>query len=266
MAKIKINKLPEGFEIVDGKVKQKTMEHGGTVTGDQVDYGLVTTPQDFYGDTNFNDNKDQSVRYSLSRVPREDANLEAEGGETVLTDLNSNGQFGLYDIKGPRHSQGGVPMYLPEQSFIFSDTNEMKMNKEEMAEFGIESRKKKTPADISRMYPLNPFYAEINSPKKYRVLSNESKKLSISKVEYFMKQGDRYIENGELAERLILNHLIVVFNAFGIEAGLNILQLKLDDKHWPVIKPFLIFLKYITNDQFTNISMDKTVVEALRKI
>ena len=163
MAKIKINKLPEGFEIVDGKVKQKTMEHGGTVTGDQVDYGLVTTPQDFYGDTNFNDNKDQSVRYSLSRVPREDANLEAEGGETVLTDLNSNGQFGLYDIKGPRHSQGGVPMYLPEQSFIFSDTNEMKMNKEEMAEFGIESRKKKTPADISRMYPLNPFYAEINS-------------------------------------------------------------------------------------------------------
>ena len=54
-------------------------------------------------------------------------------------------------------------MYLPEQSFIYSDTNEMKMNKQEMAEFGIESRKKKTPADISRMYPLNPFYAEINS-------------------------------------------------------------------------------------------------------
>ena len=43
----------------------------------------------------------------------------------------------------------------------------------------------------------NEVYAEINSPKKYRVLSNESKKLSISKVEYFMKQGDRYIETGD---------------------------------------------------------------------
>jgi hypothetical protein len=58
----------------------------------------------------------------LTRVPREDANIEAEGGETVLSDLNNNGQFGLYDIKGPRHSGGGVPMFLPEQSFIYSDT------------------------------------------------------------------------------------------------------------------------------------------------
>ncbi len=88
----------------------------------------------------------------------------------------------------------------------------------------------------------------------------------LKRFKYIKRLTNRYIENGELAERLILNHLIVVFNAFGIEAGLNILQLKLDDKHWPVIKPFLIFLKYITNDQFTNISMDKTVVEALRKI
>ena len=62
------------------------------------------------------------VRYSLSSVPREEANLEAEGGETVLTDLNQDGNFGLYDITGPRHSSGGVPMYLPDQSFIFSDT------------------------------------------------------------------------------------------------------------------------------------------------
>ena len=88
----------------------------------------------------------------------------------------------------------------------------------------------------------------------------------LKRFKYIKRLTNRYIENGELAERLILNHLIVVFNAFGIEAGLNILQLKLDDKHWPLIKPFLIFLKYITNDQFTNISMDKTVVEALRKI
>jgi len=88
----------------------------------------------------------------------------------------------------------------------------------------------------------------------------------LKRFKYIKRLTNRYIENGELTERLILNHLIVVFNAFGIEAGLNILQLKLEDKHWPVIKPFLIFLKYITNDQLVDISMDKTVVEALRKI
>ena len=77
---------------------------------------------------------------------------------------------------------------------------------------------------------------------------------------------NRYIESDELSERLILNHLIVVFNMFGIEAALNILDLKLEEKHWPVVKPFLIFLNYITNDQYTGITMDPNVVDVLRKI
>ena len=47
---------------------------------------------------------------------------------------------------------------------------------------------------------------------------------------------------------------------------LNILELKLEKKHWPVIKPFLIFLNYIKNEQYTGITMDPNVIEALRKI
>jgi len=163
MAKIKINKLPKGFKLVNGKVvKEQVMNNGGYVTGDQRDYGLVTTPQEYYNNTNFNNADDQSVRYSLSSVPRDVANIEAEGGETVLTDLSGDGQFGLYNINGPRHSSGGVPMFLPEQSFIYSDTNKMKFNKDEMAEFGIESRKGKTPATISKKYQLNPYLGAIN--------------------------------------------------------------------------------------------------------
>jgi len=40
-------------------------------------------------------------------------------------------------------------------------------------------------------------HAEINNPKEYKVLSNDSKKLSISNVEYFIKQGDKYISKGD---------------------------------------------------------------------
>jgi tetratricopeptide (TPR) repeat protein len=43
----------------------------------------------------------------------------------------------------------------------------------------------------------NIVYAEIKNPKDYKVLSNDSKKLSISNVEYFIKQGDEYIKNGD---------------------------------------------------------------------
>ena len=42
---------------------------------------------------------------------------------------------------------------------------------------------------------INLFHAEVKNPKDYKVLSNDSKKLSISTVEYFIKQGDKYINN-----------------------------------------------------------------------
>jgi hypothetical protein len=69
-----------------------------------------------------------------------------------------------------------------------------------------------------------------------------------------------------LADRLILNHLIVVQNSFGIEPMVNMLNLKLEQKHWPVIKPFLIFLNYIKNDELTGIDLDPFVIERLREV
>ena len=88
----------------------------------------------------------------------------------------------------------------------------------------------------------------------------------LKRFKYVKRLLNRYKETGVLSERLILNHLIVIFNVFGVEAGLNILDLKIEKDHWNVLKPFLIFLKAIRNDQYTNIEMDKTVIEKLREI
>ena len=43
----------------------------------------------------------------------------------------------------------------------------------------------------------NKVYAEIKNPEEFKVLSNESKKLSISNVKYFINEGDKYIKNGD---------------------------------------------------------------------
>ena len=43
----------------------------------------------------------------------------------------------------------------------------------------------------------NEVHAEIKNPEDFRVLSNESKKLSISNVEYYIKEGDKHIKNGD---------------------------------------------------------------------
>ena len=44
----------------------------------------------------------------------------------------------------------------------------------------------------------NLVYAEIKNPKDYKVLSNESKKLSISNVKYFIDEGDKFITKGDI--------------------------------------------------------------------
>lgn len=88
----------------------------------------------------------------------------------------------------------------------------------------------------------------------------------LKRFKYLKRLINRYEETGVLSERLILNHIIVIFNTFGIEPSLRMLELKINTKYWHVIKPFLIFLNYIRNDQYTNVIMDKNVVEKLRNI
>lgn len=88
----------------------------------------------------------------------------------------------------------------------------------------------------------------------------------LNRFKYVKRLLNRYIESGKLPERLILNHLVVIFNAFDIAPTLKMLEHKLDEKHWPVIKPFLVFLRHIKNDDYIDVKMDWTVVEALRKI
>jgi hypothetical protein len=88
----------------------------------------------------------------------------------------------------------------------------------------------------------------------------------LNRFKYIKRLVNKYLESGKISERLILNHLIIIFNTFGIEPSLKMLNLKMDDKHWPVIKPFLVFLRYIKNDELTGIEMDQKVIEMLRKI
>jgi len=206
MKKIRINKLPEGFEIIKGTVVKK-MQYGGMSTGDQFDYSLVTHPTNVTS-KQMSDDEAVDVRYSLSSVPREEANIEAEGGETVLTDLNNDGNFGLYDIKGPRHKKGkngGVPLFLPEQSFIFSDTNSMKMKGDDLAQFGIETKKSMTPAKISKKFQLNQFYGAMDDEfademgvKSAEIMLGKNK-MNLSKLAFGQELNKKFDDGVPLA-------------------------------------------------------------------
>jgi len=88
----------------------------------------------------------------------------------------------------------------------------------------------------------------------------------LKRFQYVKRLLNRYCDYGKLGERLVLNHLIIIFNVFGYYGGLKILGIKLDKRHWPVIKPFLLFLKAIRPNQYDDVEVDKEVEEKLRKI
>lgn len=97
----------------------------------------------------------------------------------------------------------------------------------------------------------------------------------LNRIKYIKRLFKRYRESGELKERLILNHLIILYNVFENEAITNILLFKLYD-YWDLLKPFLVFLslwpeKFICPiDQIIKVSssvpLDNNICNLLRKI
>jgi hypothetical protein len=88
----------------------------------------------------------------------------------------------------------------------------------------------------------------------------------IKRFKYVKRLMNRYRDGGKLSVNLILNHLVVIFNVFGIEAGLKMLEYKLDDDHKRIIKPFLLYLKVITEHDMIGVELDEIVVTELRKV
>lgn len=89
----------------------------------------------------------------------------------------------------------------------------------------------------------------------------------LKRFKYIKRLVNRYLSGGKLSERLIMNHLTVIFNVFGYDAGLKMLEYRLPIiDQWQVIKPFLIYLKIVTNDKYTGITMNQHVVDTLRKL
>ena len=64
----------------------------------------------------------------------------------------------------------------------------------------------------------------------------------LKKIKYIKRLFNTYRNEGQLKERLILNHLIVFYNVFPNQAGTRILFYKIEEIFWPILKTFLIFL------------------------
>ena len=97
----------------------------------------------------------------------------------------------------------------------------------------------------------------------------------LARFKYIKRLFNRYEEAGELKERLVLNHLTILYNVFGI-AATRMLFFKLDGYHH-MLKPFIVLLGHmpevikgigVQNKTIfsSDIHMDENIVQILRKI
>lgn len=86
----------------------------------------------------------------------------------------------------------------------------------------------------------------------------------LKRFSYLKKLFKKYQAGDEPRERLILNHVIVLHNLFGINS-IPMLFFKIDSIHWRQLKSFLIYLNIMPPDDMA-ILQDALVLESLERI
>src|SRR5574337_286807 len=92
---------------------------------------------------------------------------------------------------------------------------------------------------------------------------------------YVRRLFRRYHQYGELRERLVLNHIVILYNIFGVPATTRLLFYHTRPEDYAILKTFLVFLNYMPERVMgingktivsSDLSVDPIIVDALRKI
>ena len=92
---------------------------------------------------------------------------------------------------------------------------------------------------------------------------------------YVKRLLQRYRLTGELRENLVLNHLNLIYNLFGVEAGTRLLFYKMEVDDYSSLKTFLVYLNVMPetvhgirgmNIRSSEIPVDMNVANVLRNL
>ena len=88
----------------------------------------------------------------------------------------------------------------------------------------------------------------------------------MKRFKYLKRLFRKYNTSSILKVRLILNHIIVLANVFGVDASSTLLFFKIEKKHWSTLKTFLVYLNYMPESDMQDIATDVKVLKELREI
>jgi 5'(3')-deoxyribonucleotidase len=67
----------------------------------------------------------------------------------------------------------------------------------------------------------------------------------LKRFNYIKRLFRRYRILGEIKERLIINHLVVIYNVFGVEVSTRALFFRVKAEDYSALKTYLLFLNYM---------------------
>ena len=92
----------------------------------------------------------------------------------------------------------------------------------------------------------------------------------LKRIKYVKRLLGKFEAKGLLRERLILNHIIILGNVFGMEASSRILFYKIEEKYHSSLKTFLYYLQYlppiIIDIDINKIPLDHRILKALEEL
>jgi hypothetical protein len=99
-----------------------------------------------------------------------------------------------------------------------------------------------------------------------RGASKEEFEDDLKRFKYLKRLFRKYDTSKEFKSRLIINHIIILANVFGVDAATTLLFFKIDKEHWYLLKTILIFLDYMPEDEMIDLDTDQNVMEELKRI
>ena len=88
----------------------------------------------------------------------------------------------------------------------------------------------------------------------------------MKRFKYLKRLFRKYDTSKEFKARLIVNHVIILANVFGVDAATTLLFFKIDKEHWGMLKTILVFLNYMPKEELIDIELNEDILIELRKI
>lgn len=95
----------------------------------------------------------------------------------------------------------------------------------------------------------------------------------LARIVYVKRLLRKYERTGELRDRLLMNHIITLYNVFGSDAATRLMFFKLESDLHSMLKTFMVYLGYVGDGtvipegiDIVRIPLDQKIVERLRSL